>query len=53
MLPSFINMKGAQKILATGKNINFLKDICHNSRGYECRNEVKIVLESTPGMVPV
>ncbi|XP_050311014.1 gamma-tubulin complex component 3 [Anthonomus grandis grandis] len=30
MIPSFINMEQAQRILATGKSINFLRQICRD-----------------------
>jgi hypothetical protein len=49
MLPSFISDTQAKRILATGKNINFLKEICHNAKGYEGRNQIKSLLERSPG----
>jgi len=51
MLPSFISMNQAAKILATGKNINFLKEICQYSKGYNGRTEIKAILEKSPGKV--
>lgn len=49
MLPSFIPMRQAEKILAIGKNINFLKEICNNAKGYEGRYEIKALLETGEG----
>lgn len=49
MLPSFISMKQAKIILATGKNINFLRDICNNPAAYVGRSEIKKMIEETPG----
>lgn len=51
MLPSFISRKLAEKILSTGKNINFLRDICLNSKGYNKRNDIRQTLEDSPGNI--
>ncbi|XP_021963401.1 gamma-tubulin complex component 3 [Folsomia candida] len=48
MLPSFISIKQAERVLATGKNINFLKDICHHNQGYEGRGRIKEWLADNP-----
>lgn len=51
MLPSFITMKQAERILAIGKNINFLKEICNNADAFDGRYEVKALLETGEGML--
>jgi len=51
MLPSFISLKQAEKILAIGKNINFLKEICNNVDGFAGRYEVKALLETGQGKI--
>ena len=48
MLPEFIPKKLASRILATGKNINFLKEICHNNAAYSGRDKIESVLSNTP-----
>lgn len=49
MLPSFISMEQAGKILAIGKNINFLKEICNNADEFQGRCEIKALLETGEG----
>jgi len=48
MLPEFISRKLADRILATGKNLNFLKELCNNSTGYSGRDEIEKNLKETP-----
>ena len=49
MLPSFVSRRLAEKILSVGKSINFLRDICLNTKGYDGRNEIRQILEDSPG----
>jgi len=46
-------MKQAERVLATGKNINFLKDVCQNAKGYDGRNQIKSLLERSPGKLKI
>ena len=34
MIPSFLKPTEAQKILLIGKSINFLREVCHQVRGF-------------------
>jgi gamma-tubulin complex component 3 len=47
MVPSFIPLAQANKILATGKSINFLREICHDHTPVKGREELKHALECT------
>jgi gamma-tubulin complex component 3 len=49
MVPSFIPLTQAKKILATGKSINFLREICQDHTPVKGREELKHALESTSG----
>jgi len=49
MVPSFIPLAQANKILATGKSINFLREICHDHTPVKGREELKHALECTSG----
>ncbi|XP_063223849.1 gamma-tubulin complex component 3 homolog isoform X2 [Bacillus rossius redtenbacheri] len=45
MVPSFISPSQAKKILATGKSINFLREICHDYSPLKGREELKHTLD--------
>lgn len=47
LVPSFISLAQARKILATGKNINFLREVCQNHTPIKGREALKQALEST------
>ena len=47
MLPSFIPMEQARKILAIGKNINFLREICQDYSPINGRASLKARLDET------
>lgn len=49
MVPSFIPLAQAKKILATGKSINFLREICQDHTPVKGREELKHALECTSG----
>jgi gamma-tubulin complex component 3 len=49
MVPSFIPLAQAKKILAIGKSINFLREICQDHTPVKGREELKRALESTSG----
>lgn len=46
MLPTFISMELAVKILKTGKSINFLREICKIEEAVKGRKELKDVIEN-------
>lgn len=46
MLPNFISMELAVKILKTGKSINFLREICKIEEAVKGRKELKNVIEN-------
>lgn len=48
-VPSFIPLVQAKKILATGKSINFLREICQDHTPVKGREELKHTLECTSG----
>lgn len=48
MIPSFITMDQAKKILATGKSINFLRQVCKDSEEMPGRDALQ-KLFSTSG----
>lgn len=47
MLPKFISMELAVKILKTGKSINFLREICKIEEAVKGRKELKDVIENS------
>ncbi|CAG2068264.1 unnamed protein product, partial [Timema podura] len=47
MVPSFISMAQAKKILATGKSINFLREVCLDQALFINKDHLKNSLEST------
>ncbi|KAK4880318.1 hypothetical protein RN001_008464 [Aquatica leii] len=47
MVPSFISMEQAKKILATGKNINFLRQICKDSNQLPGREALQKLFTAT------
>lgn len=47
MLPTFISPEMANKILVTGKSINFLREICQDKTPVDGRDELKMCLEIT------
>ncbi|KAF5277736.1 hypothetical protein FQR65_LT03716 [Abscondita terminalis] len=47
MVPSFISMEQAKKILATGKNINFLRQICKDSNQLPGREALQKLFTTT------
>jgi len=49
MVPSFIPLVQAKKILATGKSINFLREICQDHTPVKGREELKHAVECTSG----
>jgi hypothetical protein len=49
MVPSFIPLAQAKKILATGKSINFVREICQDHTPVKGREELKHALECTSG----
>lgn len=49
MVPSFISIEQAKKILATGKNINFLRQVCKDSNQLPGREALqKLFATTTP-----
>lgn len=49
MVPSFIHMNQAHKILATGKSINFLRQICKDSGQLPGRESLQKLFKTTTG----
>jgi gamma-tubulin complex component 3 len=49
MVPSFIPLAQAKKIFATGKGINFLREICQDHTPVKGREELKHALECANG----
>ncbi|KAK3910056.1 Gamma-tubulin complex component 3 [Frankliniella fusca] len=47
MVPSFISMAQARKILATGKSINFLRQVCEDHSPVNSREMLRQVLEKS------
>ncbi|KAG8224877.1 hypothetical protein J437_LFUL006471 [Ladona fulva] len=47
MLPTFISMSQARKILSTGKSINFLREVCEDHTPVKGREALKQALEKT------
>ncbi|XP_071440616.1 gamma-tubulin complex component 3-like [Hetaerina americana] len=47
MLPTFISMSQAKKILSTGKSINFLREVCEDHTPLRGREALKQALEKT------
>lgn len=49
MVPSFISMAQARKILAIGKSINFLRQVCEDHSPINGREVLKRALENSNG----
>ena len=49
MLPSFISRSQAEKVLSTGKSLNFLRNVCHFRDPISGRDAIKKALEETTG----
>lgn len=47
MLPSFINKSQAQRVLASGKSLNFLRNVCHFRAPIAGREAIKTALQQT------
>ncbi|XP_049773994.1 gamma-tubulin complex component 3-like isoform X1 [Schistocerca cancellata] len=47
LVPSFISLAQARKILATGKSINFLREVCQDHTPIKGREALRLALEST------
>lgn len=47
MLPTFINKSQAQKVLASGKSLNFLRNVCHFRAPIAGRDAIKASLQQT------
>ncbi len=47
MIPSFLTRDWVEKILATGKSINFLHEVCHDNSPISGRDVVKASLDET------
>ncbi len=47
MIPSFLTLAWVRKILATGKSINFLHEVCHDTSPISGRDLVKASLDQT------
>lgn len=51
MVPSFISMTQARKILATGKSINFLRQVCEDHSPVNSREILRRALQNNSGMI--
>lgn len=51
MIPTFITLDQANKILATGKSINFLRQICKDSEELPGRDALQKLFTTTSGMM--
>lgn len=51
MVPSFISMAQTRKILAIGKSINFLRQVCEDHSPINGREMLKKALENSNGTV--
>lgn len=49
MLPSFITMAQAKKILVTGKSINFIREICQDLSNLPGRETMQRTFENING----
>lgn len=49
MLPEFISVQLADKILSVGKSINFLREICCDEKPFSERDKIKEVFLDTDG----
>lgn len=49
MIPSFITVDQANKILATGKSINFLRQICKDSEELPGRDALQKLFTTASG----
>ena len=47
MIPKFLSLSWVKKILATGKSINFLHEVCHDNSAISGRDLVKASLNET------
>ncbi|KAG7175635.1 Gamma-tubulin complex component 3-like [Homarus americanus] len=47
MLPTFINKSQAKKVLASGKSLNFLRNVCHFRAAIAGRDAIKTSLQQT------
>ncbi len=47
MIPKFLTLAWVRKIMATGKSINFLHEVCHDSSPITGRDVVKAMLDET------
>ena len=47
MIPKFLTLSWVKKILATGKSINFLHEVCHDNSPISGRDVVKASLDET------
>lgn len=50
MVPSFITKSQAKKILATGKSINFLRQICKDNGQLPGREQLQKLFKTTTGI---
>lgn len=49
MLPKFISVALADKILSVGKSINFLREICCDEKPFSQRDKIKTIFLNTDG----
>lgn len=49
MVPTFITMDQAKKILATGKSINFLRQVCQDNEELPGREALQKLFATTTG----
>lgn len=49
MIPSFITMDQAKKILATGKSINFLRQVCQDNEELPGSDSLQQLFSTTTG----
>lgn len=47
MIPSFITMEQSRKILATGKSINFLRQVCQDNKELYSRDSLQKLFSTT------
>lgn len=50
MLPKFISVSLADKILSVGKSINFLREICCDDKPFSQRDRIRDVFLNTDGI---
>lgn len=51
MLPAFISKQQAQDILATGKSVTFLREVCGDRGQLNERETLKRILENSSGKI--